>query len=287
VTARISIDDLVARYEGLLLDALGVLVAEGAALPGAAELVARLNDSGKPYLVVTNDASKLPETASARFRALGLDIGPARILGSGMLLAPHFAAHGLAGKRVAVLGPPGSVRYVELAGGRPVSWDGDFDVLVIGDESGFPFLEGVDTALSSLFRMLDQGRPVHLVVPNPDLVYPRAGGEFGIAAGSMALMFEAALALRYPGRADLAFVRLGKPHAAIYAEALARLGTRNAVMIGDQLETDIRGARAFGLDAALVEGGVSRYDAAATPPERQPTWLLGSLVASPGTRASS
>ena len=287
MTARISIDDLVARYEGLLLDALGVLVAEGAALPGAVELVAHLNASGKPYLVVTNDASKLPETASARLRALGLDIGPERILGSGMLLASHFSAHGLVGKRVAVLGPPGSVRYVELAGGRPVSWDGDFDALVIGDESGFPFLEGVDTALSSLFRMLDQGRLVHLVVPNPDLVYPRAGGEFGIAAGSMALMFEAALALRYPGRADLAFVRLGKPHAAIYAEALARLGTRNAVMIGDQLETDIRGARAFGLDAALVEGGVSRYDAAATPPERQPTWLLGSLVASPGTRASS
>jgi HAD superfamily hydrolase (TIGR01450 family) len=282
VTARADIDALVARYEALLLDALGVLVAEGAALPGAPELVTRLNATGKPYLVVTNDASKLPEAASARFRTLGLDIGPERILSSGMLLAPHFAAHDLAGSRVAVLGPPGSVRYVELAGGVPVAWDDCFDALVIGDESGFPFLEGVDAALSSLFRILDSGGGVHLVVPNPDLVYPRAGGDFGIAAGSMALMFEAALALRYPERADLAFVRLGKPYPAIFEEALARLGTRNALMIGDQLETDVRGALACGIDAALVAGGVSRYDPAAVPADRQPTWLLASLVADEG-----
>ncbi len=278
MTLRTTIDALLERYDGLLLDALGVLIAEGAALPGAAELIARLNGTGKPYLVVSNDASKLPETASARFRTLGLDIAPERILGSGMLLARHFAAHGLAGKRVAVLGPPGSVRYVEQAGGAVAPWDGEFDVLVIGDESGFPFLEGVDRTLSSLYRMLDRGERVHLVVPNPDLVYPRAGGDFGIAAGSMALMFEAALALRYPGRTDLRFVRLGKPHAPIYEEAVARLGTRNAVMIGDQLETDVRGALAFGIDAALVEGGVSRLDPDGVSPERRPTWLLESLL---------
>jgi ribonucleotide monophosphatase NagD (HAD superfamily) len=195
-----------------------------------------------------------------------------------MLLEPHFAAHGIAGTRVAVLGPPGSVRFVERAGGVVVPWDGEFDALVIGDESGFPFLEGVDRALSSLYRMLDRGGRVHLVVPNPDLVYPRAGGDFGIAAGSMALMFEAALALRYPGRADLRFVRLGKPHAPIYEEAVARLGTRKAVMIGDQLETDVRGALAFGLDAALVAGGVSRFDPEAVAPQRRPTWLLESLL---------
>ncbi len=286
MTVRTTIDALVARYDALLLDALGVLIAEGAALPGAADLVARLNADGKPYLVVSNDASKLPETAAARFEALGLAIGPERILGSGMLLQRHFAERGLAGARVAVLGPPGSVRYVEQAGGVVVPWDGEFDALVIGDESGFPFLEGVDRALSSLFRLLDRGERVHLVVPNPDLVYPRAGGDFGIAAGSMALMFEAALALRYPGRDDVRFVRLGKPHPTIFEEAVARLGTRNAVMIGDQLETDVRGALAFGLDAALVAGGVSRFEAGAVAPERRPTWLLESLVPATGSRAS-
>ncbi len=37
MTVRTTIDALVARYDALLLDALGVLIAEGAALPGAAD----------------------------------------------------------------------------------------------------------------------------------------------------------------------------------------------------------------------------------------------------------
>ena len=52
---------------------------------------------------------------------------------------------------------------------------------------------------------------MRLILPNPDLIYPRGEHSFGIAAGGVALLFEAALRRRYPGRDDLAFVRLGKP----------------------------------------------------------------------------
>ena len=136
-----------------------------------------------------------------------------------MLLAGHFAAAGLGGRRCAVLGPPDSMRYVADAGGEVVPPDEAFDVLVIGDESGFPFLDWADAALSSLFVSIDEGRPVHLVVPNPDLIYP-GGGGFGFAAGTIANMFEGALALRYPDRPDLRFVRLGKPNTPIFEDAI-------------------------------------------------------------------
>ena len=99
-----------------------------------------------------------------------------------------------------------------------------------------------------------------------------------MASGSVAVMFEAALRLRYPSRRDLTFERLGKPHEAIFAEALRRSGTRDMVMIGDQLETDIRGARAFGLDAVLVATGVTPDGAAGVPAEIRPTYLLRSLA---------
>ena len=132
-----------------------------------------------------------------------------------------------------------------------------FDVLVIGDEAGFPFLETVDSALSSLFRRLDNGDHVRLVLPNPDLIFPKTDTGFGIASGSIALMFEAALQLRYPGRSDLSFDRLGKPYKAIFEEAFRRSGTKDMVMIGDQLETDIRGANAFGIESVLVSTGIT------------------------------
>src|SRR5437870_9131223 len=149
---EITIASLIDRYDVLLLDAYGVLVNSSDALPGAAELTHRLSESGKPYYILTNDASRLPTTAAARYRACALTIAPDRIITSGLLLKGHFAAQRLVGARCAVLGPGDSLRYVEDAGGRIVSPSDAFDVLVIADESGFPFLETVDATLSALFH---------------------------------------------------------------------------------------------------------------------------------------
>jgi HAD superfamily hydrolase (TIGR01459 family) len=273
----ITIDALLDRYDAVLFDAYGVLVHGSGPLPGASELLARLNREGRPYFIVTNDASKLPATAAARYQRFGLPIDASRILTSGMLLASHFAAHGLRGRRCAVLGPTDSVRYVVDAGGEIVSPAEAFDVLVIGDESGFPFLDWADASLSSLFASIDAGRPVHLVVPNPDLIYP-AGGGFGFAAGTIANMFEGALALRYPSRPDLRFVRLGKPNTPIFEDAVRRLDASRVVMIGDQLETDITGARAAGLDAVWIETGVTAEIPAHTPAHLCPTWRMAGLM---------
>ena len=273
----ITLDALLERYDAFLFDAYGVLVHAGGALPGAADLLTRLNREGRPYFVVTNDASKLPDTAAGRYRRFGLPIDASRILTSGMLLGAHFAAAGLGGRRCAVLGPPDSMRYVTEAGGEVVGAGEVFDVLVIGDESGFPFIDWADAALSSLFRSLDAGRAVHLVVPNPDLIYP-GGGGFGFAAGTIANMFEGALAQRYPHRPDLRFVRLGKPNTPIFEDAIRRLGTSRVVMVGDTLETDIAGARAAGLDAVWIETGVTARIPAATPPHLAPTWRMAGLV---------
>src|SRR5712691_344471 len=102
---EITIEALIDRYDVLLLDAYGVLVTSAGALPGAAELTKRLSESGKPYYILTNDASRLPTTAAARYRACGLTIDPDRVITSGLLLKDHFATHRLDGARCVVLGP--------------------------------------------------------------------------------------------------------------------------------------------------------------------------------------
>lgn len=282
----VTIAALCERYEALLLDAYGTLVDTAQALPGAVALIDRLERSGKPYLVLTNDASKLPETAAARYRSFGLPLAPDRILSSGLLLDAHFAAHGLVGAPCAVLGPADAEAHVRRAGGQVVALADRFEVLVVADEKGFDFLAVMDGALSALCAAIDAGRAVHVVVPNPDLMYPASPGRFGFAAGTMALMLEAALAARYPYRSPPRFVRLGKPHPGIFAAAIARLGVSNAVMIGDQIDTDIRGAADHGLDTALVCGGVSESVATVRPASdpiasagraAMPTYLLRSL----------
>jgi HAD superfamily hydrolase (TIGR01450 family) len=270
-------DKLIEDYDALLFDAMGVLVHREGPFPDAPELIDALNKRGKPYYVLTNDASKLPTTLAERFKGFGLDIDADRIITSGGLLEAYFQEHQLAGARCAVLGPPDSVQYVVDAGGCAVDPDGDFDVLVIGDEAGYPFIETVDAVLTSIFKKADRGGPLHLVVPNPDLIYPKSDESYGFTAGTIAAMFESALRHRYPRGPEWRFDRLGKPHAPIFDAALAKSGARRMVMIGDSIETDIRGANAFGIDSALVATGVTRTAPADLPEAIRPTYILTSL----------
>lgn len=257
---HVKLADVLDRYDAVLLDAFGVLVDGSGALPGAAELVAELRRRAMRYLVVTNDASRLPETAAGRFSRFGLDIPAGDVLTSGQLLTPYFAERGLAGARCLVLGTEDSQRYVADAGGVvcPIDADGDYQLVAVCDDEGYPFLEGVNATVSVLFRAFDAGRATHLVLPNPDLVFPAGGGRFGFTSGAIALLFEAALARRYPEQ-RIEFDRLGKPHRPLFDAAVRRLGTRRLLVVGDQLETDIAGARRAGLDAALLVTGVSRW----------------------------
>jgi HAD superfamily hydrolase (TIGR01450 family) len=274
--AAVDMDTLIERYAVILLDAYGVLVNSVGPLPGAKALLDRLNDLAKPYFILTNDATKPPPLAIARYRGFGLALNAAHIIASGSLLPAYFRDHGLVNCDCAVLGPAGSAEYVKQAGGRLVLPDGDFDVLIVADQTGFPFLSTVDATLSSLIRQLDRGKTVHLLLPNPDLVYPSPSG-YGITSGAIALILEAALKARYPERNDLGFVPLGKPQPALFAEAARRSGTRDMVMIGDQLATDIAGAQAFGIDSALLVGGVSAVESSLERAQWRPTYLLPSL----------
>jgi HAD superfamily hydrolase (TIGR01450 family) len=268
--------DVLDRYDGVLLDAYGVLNDARGALPGAAALIAHLREAGKAFAIVTNDASRLPETIARRFAAMGLDVPAERVVTSGSLLAPWLRERELERARVMVLGTDDSRAYVAAAGASlaPLADDAEIDVLAVCDDAGFDFLPGLEATLTAASRALDAGRALSLVLPNPDLVYPRGGGALGFTAGAIALVIEAALARRHPGAPR--FAHLGKPERHLFDAAAALFPTRNLLMVGDQLETDIAGARAAGLDAALLTGhaAVSRGASEAIAP----TFVIDALV---------
>lgn len=250
-----TIAELLDRYRGVLLDAFGVLVDAGGLLPGAAALLAELGRRGTPFAIVTNDASRSPATYAARFAARGATVAPEQIVTSGSLLPGYFRDRGLVGARTCVLGTEDSFAYVRDGGGVPIALEPgmELDVLAVCDDSGTPFVDGIELAFSAVVRAVHAGRRPALVLPNPDLIYPKGGNEYGFTAGAMALLIETALARRFPGH-GLGFDRLGKPAPQLFAEARRRVGGGRVVMIGDQLETDIAGARAAGIDAALLAG---------------------------------
>ncbi|MCG6896661.1 MAG: HAD-IIA family hydrolase [Thiocapsa sp.] len=273
-----DLDQLIAEYDCWLLDAYGVLLDDAGALPGAVDLLRRLDAAGKPWLVVTNSASRLPETLSHDWAAAGIVIDPARILTSGSLLAGYFAAAGLSGARCLFLGPPESRAYVERAGGQPVqpSPAADTEVVVVADQKQVRWPEDLDDTVSLILRRVDAGRPLHLLLCNPDLIYPVAPGRYGFTAGGIASMLEAVIRERYPTR-KLGFTRLGKPYPPLFERARERLGSGRLLMVGDQLGTDIQGAVHTGIDSLLVCTGLAPRGDPADWPVR-PTWVLPSLA---------
>jgi HAD superfamily hydrolase (TIGR01450 family) len=256
-----------------------VLVCSAGALPGAAAFLRRLDQAGKPFLIVSNDASRLPATTAARYQRFGLPVPVERILTSGMLLGDHYAAQGLIGAPTIVLGSPDSEAYVRAAGGvvvRPT--DDTATVVVAADDDGYPVLETINEVSTVLLRRLRRGQRTHLVLPNPDLVFPRDTDAFGITAGAIAVTLEAVMKLRDPGGSQR-FVPLGKPHAPMFEAAVGRfpgVDRRRLVMIGDQLGTDILGAQRFGLDTVLVETCVAHLGDLAGSPVL-PTYTLASV----------
>lgn len=254
---------LLEEYDGILLDAYGVLVDVEGPLPGARELVAAMHERRIPYAICSNDASRLPATYAARFARAGLPIPAERITSAAQLLDGYFAEHRLAGARVAVLGTADSAAFVTAAGGEvvPLCAGMEIDALAICDDEGFDFKEGLDLALSAAVRAVAAGHPLRLILPNPDLLYPKSATELGFTAGSVAGMIEAGLARKFPDRV-VRFDRLGKPRPELLHHArrkvLGELAEPRLVMVGDQMETDIAAAHAAGMDSALVDG-VSRW----------------------------
>lgn len=271
-----NLKGLLDRYDGFLFDAYGVLYDGKGLIAPCVKAWRDLREAGKKTFILTNGSSRTLEESADMYRKLGLAMEPSDIINSASLIAPYFQEKKLSGKRTAVLGTKSSARYVEEAGGivvDPLQTD-DYDVLVVANQTEFPLLDSLEATLSQVLTRFEEGHPTELILTNPDLIYPHAKRRFGITAGSLALLLEAALKARLSSEAP-EFTKLGKPYPRIYEEAIKRAGTRNLLMVGDQLETDIRGAEGVGIDSVLVGTGMIPLETwVPKPTDPRPTYLL-------------
>jgi HAD superfamily hydrolase (TIGR01450 family) len=249
-------DQLCQRFDGFLFDAYGVLVDSDGILAGADTFLQRLRDLGKPFAIISNDASSTPEAKVERWASRGLHVEVERLITPWQVLASEETPLSLNGLGCFLIGTPLSRMMLWMAGGELVDSAEAMDALVIADEIDHHVLHRCDEALSLVVECIKAGREPRLVLVNPDLIYPRARG-FGFTSGSLALMFEEALQ-RLFGR-EFRFTPIGKPQPYLYELGLMALGVpRDRVtMIGDQLETDIAGALSVGIQPVLIGTGIS------------------------------
>ena len=115
--------------ESWLTDMDGVLVHEGTIIPGADEFITRLRNSGKPFLVLTNNSIYTPRDLHARLAGMGLDV-PEECIWTSALATAKFL-HGQRPQGTAyVIGEAGLTTALHAIG--YVLTDSNPDYVVLG-----------------------------------------------------------------------------------------------------------------------------------------------------------
>lgn len=91
-----------------LTDMDGVLVHEGAALPGAVEFIRTLRDKGRPFLVLTNNSIFTASDLSARLAATGIEV-PEESIWTSALATARFLHDQAPGGSAYVIGEEGMI----------------------------------------------------------------------------------------------------------------------------------------------------------------------------------
>ena len=264
-------------FEAVLLDLDGTVYHEEHALPGAVELIRRLQGHRRKYACLTNSTSS-PQRISARLNRMGVEVDPAHIYTAAAATADYvierFRADGSRpAPRVFNLSTEGIEEMLE----GKVQWvrgeEEPCDVVICGVP-----LNVYATPERQRTAMILLRKGAALVAICADRIYPSPRGlEFGV--GAMASMLSYA--------ANVPPVFCGKPEKLFFNELCHRLRVEPArcVLVGDNLESDIAGAKAVGMKTILTMTGVTTLrDLEGIGAERRPDLVISDLRDVAGAR---
>lgn len=220
----------------LLVDWDGAVSVSGRFHAGALTFLQRHADR---IAIVSNNSTDLPESFALVLARHGVRIPSDRIVLAGAECI-RIAA-GRKGRSAMVLGNRRMMAHALRSGLAVTRFDPDMVVLMRDTQINYRRLERAANGLRS---------GAELIVANPDLTHPIADGRVTPETGALL----AALLACAQGVAVQPEI-IGKPQPHLYWRALEALGARvgDAVMIGDNPDTDIAGAHAIGMEAVLVD----------------------------------
>ena len=109
--------------------------------------------------------------------------------------------------------------------------------------------EKFDKDLNYYKDLFEKNLDKEMVCTNPDLIVDR-GDKRELCAGSVAMIFE-----KMGGKV----VYFGKPYAEVYNQSIDNF-KKKTLAIGDNLNTDIKGANLLNYDSLLISNGIHKLE---------------------------
>jgi 4-nitrophenyl phosphatase len=235
------------QIKAFLIDLDGTLFRGQEVIPDAPAFIEWLHRTDKQYLFVTNNSSRTPEQVAEHLRHLGIPAAAEHVFTTSMVAARYIQEQPNGGKRVYVIGEEGLRKALQDAGCELVDqFESAVDYVVQGIDRHFNY-EKLKTA-----SLLIQGGAT-FIATNADKALPT---EQGLLPGAGSLLAAIQTASR------TAPIVMGKPQARMIEYALAELGVSRdqAVVIGDNLETDILAGVNAGVRTVLVLTGYNKRE---------------------------
>jgi 4-nitrophenyl phosphatase len=239
------------KYQAIFFDGDGVLWKLKQPLPGVTPIFDLIHEHHLKWALLTNNNTQTIEEYLIKLENFGIPAKEQNVLSSSTAAVDYLLSQFGKGAHLYVVGMKGLFKTLADAG---------FEITYgehLPEEKISAVVAGMDPELNYrkvtvAVRLILNG--VAFVATNTDGTFPTPDGLYpgtGMVVG--ALQFASG---------TTPYVA-GKPHPAIFQAALKRLGVRpeDTLMIGDRLETDIKGANEMGIDsAALLTGVTSRKD---------------------------
>lgn len=245
---------------GYLIDMDGVVYRGSEPIPGAAEFIHFLQEERIPYLFLTNNSTYTPLDVVRRLRKFDIETSEEHVYTSAQATA-EFVGKQKHAASAFVIGEGGLLTALTEVGCAITSEDPDFVIVGEGRVLNFELVE-------KAHRLIERG--ARFLSTNSDTWCPTDHGPRP-GCGAIVALLESAT-----GRAAY---HVGKPNPFMMRAARKRIGlsTDQVTMIGDTMETDIRGATDLGFESILVLTGSTTPESVSRYPFR-PTRIVSSIA---------